>query len=120
MTDLSIQVQMFAKANKISKAKLEEFISGILAQSKPVARIGGGKSAKSSTLELRHQFKNYIQQNTGKQITSRIVADTFHVSLADAGNVLKYYASNGAQVKAVGVQEHQGRGKRTTIWQVIG
>lgn len=118
MTDLSIQVQMFAKANKISKAKLQEFISGILAQNKPVTRIAGGKPAKSSTLELRHQFKEYIQANTGKQITSRTVADTFHVSLADAGNVLKYYANNGAQVKAVGVQEHTGRGKRATVWEV--
>lgn len=116
MTDLSIQVQMFAKANKISKAKLEEFISGILAQSKPV-RIAGGKPAKDSTLELRNQFKAYIQANHGKQITSRTVADTFHVSLADAGNVLKYYASK-AQVKAVGVQEHSGRGKRATVWQL--
>lgn len=118
MSDLSIQVQMFAKANKISQVKLEEFISGILAQNKPVARIGGGKTAKGSTLELRNQFKEYIQANTGKQITSRTVADTFHVSLADAGNVLKYYANNGAQVKAVGVQEHQGRGKRATVWLV--
>ena len=116
MSDLSNQIYTFAKANKVSKAKLEEFISGILAQSKPVARISGGKAAKSSTLELRNQFKGYIQANTGKQITSRIVADTFHVSLADAGNVLKYYASNGAQVKAVGVQEHQGRGRRATVW----
>ena len=119
MSDLSIQVQMFAKANKISKAKLEEFISGILAQNKPI-RLSGGKAAKSSTLELRNQFKGYIQDNQGKQITSRIVADTFHVSLADAGNVLKYYANNGAQVKAVGVQEHQGRGKRATVWEVSG
>ena len=118
MSDLSNQIHVFAKTNKISKAKLEEFISGILAQSKPVARISGGKAAKSSTLELRTKFKEYIQANTGKQITSRTVADTFHVSLADAGNVLKYYASNGAQVKAVGVQEHQGRGKRATVWLV--
>lgn len=118
MSDLSIQVQMFAKANKVSKAKLEEFVSGILAQNKPIARISGGKPAKGSTIELRHQFKEYIQANQGKQITSRNVADTFHVSLADAGNVLKYYASNGAQVKAVGVQEHQGRGKRATVWLV--
>lgn len=116
MSDLSIQVQMFAKANKISKAKLEEFISGILAQNKPVARIAGGKPAKSSTIELRNQFKGYIQDNQGKQITSRTIADTFNVSLADAGNVLKYYASNGAQVKAVGVQEHTGRGMRATVW----
>lgn len=118
MTDLSIQVQMFAKANKISKAKLEEFISGILAHNKPVARIAGGKPAKDSTLELRTKFKEYVQGNQGKQITSRIVADTFHVSLADAGNVLKYYANNGAQVRPVGVQEHQGRGKRATVWLV--
>ena len=116
MSDLSNQIHTFAKANKVSKAKLEEFISDILAQNKPVARIAGGKPAKSSTIELRHQFKEYIQANTGKQITSRTVADTFHVSLADAGNVLKYYANNGAQVKAVGVQEHQGRGKRATVW----
>lgn len=118
MSDLSNQIHTFAKANKISKAKLEEFISGILAQNKPASRTGGGKPAKDSTLELRHQFKEYIQANTGKQITSRTVADTFHVSLADAGNVLKYYASNGAQVKAVGVQEHTGRGKRATVWLV--
>ena len=117
MSDLSNQIHTFAKANKISKAKLEEFISGILAQNKPI-RISGGKPAKSSTLELRNQFKEYIQANTGKQITSRTVADTFHVSLADAGNVLKYYANSGAQVKPVGVQEHQGRGKRATVWQV--
>lgn len=117
MTDLSIQVQMFAKANKISKAKLEEFISGILAQNKPI-RISGGKPAKDSTLELRTKFKEYIQANQGKQITSRTIADAFHVSLADAGNVLKYYASNGAQVKAVGVQERQGYGKRATVWLV--
>ena len=118
MSDLSNQIHTFAKTNKISKAKLEEFISGILAQSKPVARISGGKPAKSSTLELRNQFKEYIQANQGKQITSRTVADTFHISLADAGNVLKYYANNGAQVKAVGVQEHHGRGKRATVWLV--
>ena len=118
MPDLSNQIHMFAKANKVSKAKLETFIAGILAQNKPVARIGGGKPAKSSTLELRNQFKEYIQSNQGKQITSRIVADTFHVSLTDAGNVLRYYASNGAQVKPIGVQEHQGRGKRATVWEV--
>ena len=117
MSDLSNQIHTFAAANKVSKAKLEEFISGILAQNKPI-RISGGKPAKSSTLELRNQFKEYIQANTGKQITSRIVADMFHVSLADAGNVLKYYANSGAQVKPVGVQEHQGRGKRATVWQV--
>ena len=116
MSDLSNQIHTFAKANKVSKAKLEEFISGILAQNKPVARIAGGKPAKGSTLELRHQFKEYIHANQGKQITSRTVADTFHVSLADAGNVLKYYANNGAQVKAVGVQERQGYGKRATVW----
>lgn len=115
MSDLSNQIHVFAKTNKISKAKLEEFISGIIAQNKPI-RIAGGKPAKSSTLELRTKFKGYIQDNQGKQITSRNVADTFHVSLADAGNVLKYYASNGAQVKPVGVQEHHGRGKRATVW----
>ena len=117
MSDLSNQIHTFAAANKVSKAKLETFIAGIIAQNKPI-RLSGGKTAKSSTIELRNQFKEYIQANTGKQITSRTVADTFHVSLADAGNVLKYYASNGAQVKAVGVQEHQGRGKRATVWQV--
>lgn len=116
MSDLSNQIHVFAKANKVSKAKLEEFISGILAQNKPV-RIAGGKPAKDSTLELRNQFKEYIQLNTGKQITSRTVADTFHVSLADAGNVLKYYA-NKAQVKPVGVQEHSGLGKRATVWEL--
>lgn len=117
MSDLSNQIHTFAKANKVSKAKLETFIIGILTQSKPI-RISGGKPAKDSTLELRNQFKAYIQANTGKQITSRTVADTFKVSLADAGNVLKYYASNGAQVKAVGVQEHTGRGKRATVWAI--
>ena len=116
MSDLSNQIHVFAKTNKISKAKLEEFISGILAQNKPIARIAGGKPAKDSTLELRTKFKGYIQDNQGKQITSRTIADTFHVSLADASNVLKYYASNGAQVKAVGVQERQGYGKRATVW----
>lgn len=115
MSDLSNQIHMFAKTNKISKAKLEEFISGILVQNKPVA---GGKPAKDSTLELRTKFKEYVQGNQGKQITSRNVADIFHVSLADAGNVLKYYANNGAQVKPVGVQERQGRGKRATVWLV--
>ena len=116
MSDLSNQIHVFAKANKIGKAKLEEFISGILAQNKPI-RITGGKPAKDSTLELRNQFSEYIQANQGKQITSRTVADAFHVSLADAGNVLKYYA-NKAQVKAVGVQEYSGRGKRATVWQL--
>ena len=118
MSDLSNQIHTFAKTNKISKAKLETFIAGILAQNKPVARIAGGKPAKSSTLELRTKFKEYVQGNQGKQITSRNVADIFHVSLADAGNVLKYYANNGAQVKPVGVQERQGRGKRATVWLV--
>lgn len=114
MSDLSNQIHTFAKTNKVSKAKLEEFISGILAQNKPI-RVAGGKLAKDSTLELRNQFSEYIKANQGKQITSRTIADTFHVSLADAGNVLKYYANN-AQVKPVGVQEHSGRGKRATVW----
>ena len=118
MSDLSNQIHMFAKANKVGKAKLETLIADIIAQNKPAARAAGGKRAKDSTLELRHQFNEYIKANQGKQITSRTVADTFHVSLADAGNVLKYYASNGSQVRAVGVQEHSGRGKCATVWEL--
>ena len=98
-------IQSFAKENKVSRQKLEAFISGILEKNTPKV----GRKQKESTAELRQRFQTEYKNLS--EITSASVAQHFNVDKQEAINCLTYFTQKGILRKgeAIKVAGKKGR-----------
>lgn len=103
-------INSFAKANKVSKAKLTEFVAELAGQfaTKKAVRTGGRKTSEKYLRvqsELR-QMKNF---------TVNDVATKFGIPYLSARSVVSKFVRAGALVQA-GVSETKARGKKAVVW----
>lgn len=110
-------VAMFAKTNKVNKAKTEEFVSSILSmlpkQGKPVSQ---------ESLRIRQEIKARIEELkqfeegfTAKELAEKIKAEPVNVI-----NALKYLSQSEGVVCESGKLEHRPgqRGRKQLLWRV--
>ena len=102
---VTLAIQSFAKENKVSRQKLEAFISGILEENTPKV----GRKQKESTAELRKRFQTEYKNLS--EITSTSVAEYFQVDKQQAINCLMYFTQKGILRKgeAIKVAGKKGR-----------
>ena len=98
-------IHSFAKENKISRQKLENFVSQLLKANTPKV----GRKQKESTAELRQRFQTEYKNLS--EITSASVAEYFQVDKQEAINCLTYFTQKGMLRKgeAIKVVGKKGR-----------
>ena len=107
------QIKNFAKANKVSSSKLQEFITSLIqANSSKV-----GRKASEETLKVREAFATEYK-GFSRGFTSKDVSSKYGIPLAEANNLLNFYAKQG-KVKVCGKMKIEGqRGKPCNQWEV--
>lgn len=105
----------FAKANKVSKAKLFEFVQQ-LQESLPK----GGRKTSEESIRIRNAIKDSIDSLRGVVFTSKDLAEKFNADQAYIVNNLKYLAEHDGIVKAVGKKEKEPgqAGRKEILWSV--
>lgn len=119
-------VNNFAKATKVSKAKLLDFVEQLKAsaiQVKPErANNGGpvGKPASVASLKVRQWLEENGQSLVGKQMTNKEFALLVGVDKVTAGNNVQWAVKQN-MIKFVGHAEKTPgvRGPREVLWEVI-
>lgn len=114
------RVNEYAKANKVNRAKLLEFVQSLLAEvPKEVVKVGGRK-ADESTLELRQRVRE-LQTKGWKQegFTALQLAVELNTSPVYATNALKWLAENEQTVYIAGTAAKPAgqRGKAPSLWK---
>lgn len=105
-------VLSFAKENKISKAKANDFAMALLASCKN--GNNAGRKAKESTLVLRERIKQYAITKTNTDgYTSKALAQELGASLTDVNNAFRFL---GWKQCGTMPQEKGKRGKPLSIW----
>lgn len=110
-------VAMFAKTNKVNKAKTEEFISSILGmlpkQGKPVTQ---------ESLRIRQEIKARIEElkQFEEGFTAKELAQKIKASNVDVVNNLRWLSQHEGVVVESGKLEHQPgqRGRKQLLWRV--
>lgn len=105
-------VSAFAKANKISRTKLESLVSEILAVSKPVG-IGRPKLAKSALIEKR--IKNAIELGINSSL--EIYAILGDVPRVEFNNSLQTMKKHGIIVPTGKVNTGK-QGRQPIVWSI--
>lgn len=105
----------FAKANKVSKAKLFEFV-----QQLEGAFPKGGRKTSEESIRIRNAIKDSIDSLRGVVFTSKDLAEKFNADQAYIVNNLKYLAEHDGIVKAVGKKEKEPgqAGRKEILWSV--
>jgi len=106
------QIKNFAKANKVSAGKLQEFITSLIQAN----TVKVGRKASDETLKVREAFATEYK-GFSKGFTSKDVSSKYGIPLAEANNLLNYYAKQG-KVKVCGKMKVEGqRGKPCNTWE---
>lgn len=112
-------VAIFAKANKINKAKTEEFVSSVL-----VMLPKAGKPVSDESVRIRAEIKARIEElkQFDQGFTAKELAEKLKASPVDTINNLKWLAQHEGVVCESGKLEHQPgqRGRKQLLWKVAG
>lgn len=102
----------FAKANKISKAKVSEFANLVASRYKSTGRPVSGK-----TVELRQRLKEYVSSK--EQFTSKEIATALNCEPVEVNNALHYLAKTEKCVVQNGyLKGEKTRGRPQILWTV--
>lgn len=106
-------IEAFAKTNKISRAKLNLFVSE-LAETFPKS----GRPASDAILYLREQIAGNLAAIKG--VTAKDVAAMFGAEYINASNTLQYLERQGKVIR-VGKKDNEPgtSGKRQIIWASV-
>lgn len=110
-------VAMFAKVNKVNKAKTEEFVSLILGML-PKA----GKPISQESLRIRHEIKARIEElkQFEEGFTAKELAEKLKAEPVNCVNALRWLSQNEGFIMEAGKLEHQPgqRGRKQLLWRV--
>lgn len=105
-------VAEFAKANKISKAKLTEFVNIVASQYK-----SPGRPVACKIIELRQRLKEYVSSK--EHFTSKEIAIALNCELVEANNALRYLQKTEKFVVQNGyVKGEKTRGRPKVLWSI--
>ena len=114
-------ISSFAKANKVSKAKVTELAEQLVA-TMPVMvstnRSNAGRKASETVLALRSMMEE--QKEVVVNMTAKEVASKFGCDVQEVNNTLRFFEKTGMFAK-VGLKDKEPgtRGKREVIWSVV-
>lgn len=111
-------VAEFAKANKISKAKVESFAMAVAETVKPV---GMGRKPSGDTLEYRQKVEAAIVGGKlGDKFTTNDLVNAVGGDLTVANNTLRYLKETKNLVKQAGLKDKGAgqKGRRQVIWSM--
>lgn len=103
------RIKAFAKANKVGAGKLQEFIDSIMPKAPQT-----GRKASDTILKVREAFKAEYK-TLGESFTSKDIAAKYDIPLADANNILNYFAKAG-MIYVSGKASGGKRGKPSNLW----
>lgn len=113
-------INSFAKANKISKAKLNVFVEDVIEMlPKQQSRVNGGngKVGRKMTDEAKRTLEFFKDPRLTTSFTSKEIASKINVHPATVNNCLRRLEQEG-KVMVVGVAEAIGPGRKASIWQI--
>lgn len=115
--NVTAKIAEFAKANKVSRAKIEALAVELLKEAG--GKAGGGRKASDETLKLRERFMNVQKEFGLRGFTSVELAALYGADVVAINNVLNYFEKLGKVVKAGLAQKEEGkRGRRQVIWEL--
>lgn len=106
-------IALFAKTNKVAKAKVEAFAAELAAEFKPA---GGGRTASEETIVLRDRFMAYA--SGVDTFTSLEAAQALGCRAVEVNNCIMFFNRDADVFIQVGKAEKaEGvRGRKPTIW----
>lgn len=124
MNEVNTLIAQFAKANKISKSKLEAFakeVAEMAIASVPQQKIVvAGRKANDETIILRQKLKEMSESLKGKEFTVKEIVPALEASHVAIGNALRYLKDNENLFQEVGKKDKEigQRGRREILWAV--
>lgn len=123
-SSLEALISSFAKANKISKAKLETFAIEAVALATPPkkqrsqgSRENVGRKASPEAIRLRKEIGEYIPQASNK-FTSKELAERFKAEMAYVNNTLTLLEKQGLVKRSGYASKDSGtRGRPAVLWE---
>jgi len=112
-------IASFAKANKVSRAKVTELGEQLIATVpvQEITRGTPGRKASDTVLALRKMMSE--QKDQIINMTAKDVAAKFGVSPVEANNTIRFFEKSGMFIRAGFKDKEPGtRGKREVIWNV--
>ena len=113
-------IASFAKANKVSKAKvttLAEQLFATMPAMESTNRNSAGRKASETVMALRTMMAE--QKEVVVNMTAKELASKFGFEAQEVNNTLRFFEKSGVFVK-VGLKDKEPgtRGKREVIWTV--
>lgn len=113
-------IAVFAKANKVSRAKVTELGEQLVA-TVPYVEVTHrtmGRKASETVLVLRKMMEE--RKDEVVEMTAKDVAAKFGVSAVEANNTLRFFEKSGLFTR-VGMKDKEPgtRGKREVIWTAV-
>lgn len=114
-------IAQFAKANKISKSKLEAFAKELLASVPQQKIVVAGRKANEETIILRQKLKEMSESLKGKEFTVKEIVPALEASHVAIGNALRWLKENEGMFKECGKKEKEAnqRGRKEILWSVV-
>lgn len=106
----------FAKKNKVSAAKVEQFALELLSTTKK-----GGKKPSEKSVEIREKLAKSIKDgDISGEVTSKQVAAYLGSDIQTVNNAIRYVADNHGLIKRSGVADKKPgeKGRREVLWSV--
>jgi response regulator of citrate/malate metabolism len=120
---IELAITAFAKAKKIGRQSVVDFIEEINSIKKAGSRQGqgGGRKVTDEAQKLRDSLVDHIVKNGGDMVfTTAQVSEELEVSQVAVNNTIKYLTEQGVNFVRVGTAEREAGkpGKPATLWQL--
>jgi len=118
--NVTAKIAEFAKANKVSRAKIEALAVELLKEAGGKVVTGAGRKASEETLKLRERVLNVKAELGVESFTAVELAAVYGVNVVEVHNALNYFVKLGKFAKLGLAEKEEGkRGRRQVIWGVI-
>lgn len=118
-------VHEWAKANKVGREKLEQFIEYVLVMEAPAIpeekeTAPRGRKTTDESIRIREQIIAMQESLAGRLFTSKELAQQLDADPAYVSNNLRWLGDNKGLVKIVGRKDREqgGRGRKENIWAI--
>lgn len=119
---IELAITAFAKAKKIGRQSVVDFIEELTAIKKAGSRQGqgGGRKVTDEAQKLRDGMVDHIASRVEKTFTTAQIAAELEVSQVAVNNTLKFLTEQGINFVRVGTAEREAGkpGKPATLWEL--
>ncbi len=119
---IELAITAFAKAKKIGRQSVVDFIEELTAIKKAGSRQGqgGGRKVTDEAQKLRDGMVDHIASRAESTFTTAQIAAEMEVSQVAVNNTLKFLTEQGVNFVRVGTAEREAGkpGKPATLWEL--